>query len=228
MKISVIIPAYNEADTIGETLASVEQYSSGLLQEVIVVDGGSEDATSEQVSQTNARLVHSPDKGRAIQMNHGAKVAGGEILYFLHADTVPPEDFDKTILESVRNGAKAGCFRLSFDRDHPLLDFYAWCTRFDIDAFRFGDQSLFVSAEAFSAAGGFREDHIVMEDQELVKRIKREYPFLLLSDAVKTSSRKYTDNGVFKLQLVFTLIFMLYKAGVSQSKLVLIYKKLIH
>lgn len=228
MKISIIIPVYNEADIIGNTLATIEQNSSGHIMEVIVVDGGSEDATVEKVQQTDARLVQSPAKGRAIQMNYGASVAEGDILYFLHADTVPPEHFDTFILESINNGAEAGCFRLSFDRDHPLLDFYAWCTRFDIDAFRFGDQSLYVSAESFAAIGGFREDHVVMEDQELVKRIKKEFPFHLLSDAVTTSSRKYMVNGVLKLQLVFTLIFMLYKAGVSQTKLVLIYKKLIH
>jgi hypothetical protein len=117
---------------------------------------------------------------------------------------------------------------LSFDNDHFLLNFYAWCTRFDIDAFRFGDQSLFITAELFKQVGGFREDHIVMEDQEIVKRIKKTAPFKVLPDEVTTSSRKYLANGVVRLQCVFTLIFMLYKAGVSQSKLVLIYKKLIH
>ena len=228
MEISVIIPAYNEADTIGKTISAVRRRSAGHLREILVVDGGSKDDTAERVKQTKARLVQSPGKGRSVQMNYGAEMASGEILYFLHADTIPPNYFDKTILKSVNDGARAGCFRLTFDYDHPLLDFYAWCTRFDIDAFRFGDQSLFVINDTFKMVGGFREDHIVMEDQELVKRIKNDYPFALLSDSVTTSSRKYLKNGVLKLQLVFTLIFLLYKMGVSQAKLVLIYKKIIH
>ncbi|NGP77573.1 glycosyltransferase [Balneolaceae bacterium YR4-1] len=228
MKISVVIPAYNEEETIKETISSIRRHSAGHIKEIIVVDGGSEDATVERVQETEACLVTSPAKGRSVQMNYGAEVATGDILYFLHADTIPPKNFDSNILKSVTNGAKAGCFQLSFDRDHPLLDFYAWCTRFNIDAFRFGDQSLFVSAETFASIGGFREDHIVMEDQELMKRLKKKFSFDLLSDAVLTSSRKYSDNGVLKLQLVFTLIFMLYQVGVSQTNLDLIYKKLIH
>ncbi len=228
MTISIIIPAYNEEETIAGTIKSIRRNSSGHVKEIIVVDGGSEDETAERVKAASATLVTSPGKGRAVQMNCGAQIAEGEILYFLHADTTPPENFDRNIVESVKQGAEGGCFRLSFDREHILLDFYAWCTRFDIDAFRFGDQSLYVLRSTFHSIGGFREDHIVMEDQEIIKRIRKKATFHILTDAVTTSSRKYMDNGVLRLQCIFTLIFMLYKAGVSQSKLVLIYKKLIH
>lgn len=229
MKISIIIPTYNEEKTIAATIGALMQNSSqSAVSEIIIVDAGSEDKTAEKVKATSARFLTSPQKGRAAQMNYGAKAAKSDILYFLHADTLPPENFAQKILESVRNGVEAGCFRLSFDEDHFLLKFYAWCTRFDIDAFRFGDQSLFVMKSIFDSLGGFREDHIVMEDQEMVKRIKGAASFRVLSDEVMTSARKYLENGVLKLQIIFTLIFMLYKAGVSQSKLVLIYKKLIH
>ena len=228
MKISVIIPAYNEEERIARTIESVFSRENGGVEEVIVVDGGSTDRTVNEVQSTSARILSSPQKGRASQMNYGAANAKAELLYFLHADTFPPELFDKKIVDAVAEGDKAGCFRLSFDRDHPMLNFYAWCTRFDIDAFRFGDQSLFVNKEFFDSMGGFREDHIVMEDQEMVKRIKKEASFIILTEEVITSSRKYLENGVLKLQLIFTLILVLYKAGVSQAKLVLIYEKLLH
>lgn len=228
MKVSVIIPAYNEEERIVRTVESVFSRESGGVEEVIVIDGGSTDCTVDEVQSTSARILSSPQKGRAVQMNYGAQNSKAEILYFLHADTIPPVNFDEKIIEAVYKGEEAGCFRLSFDRNHFLLNFYARCTRFDIDAFRFGDQSLFIKKELFDSIGGFREDHIVMEDQEMVKRIKKEASFSILRDEVITSSRKYSENGVLKLQLIFTLIFSLYKVGVSQSKLVLIYKKLIH
>ncbi len=228
MKISVIIPAYNEEERIVRTIESVFNRERGGVEEVIVVDGGSTDSTVEKAQTTDVRIFSSTQKGRAVQMNYGAQKSKAGILYFLHADTIPPENFDKKIIESVSKGDEAGCFRLSFDRNHFLLNLYARCTRFNVDAFRFGDQSLFIKKELFDSIGGYREDHIVMEDQEMVKRIKKEASFSILTDEVITSSRKYLENGVLKLQLIFTLIFTLYKVGVSQSKLVLIYKKLIH
>lgn len=228
MKISVIIPAYNEEEQIVQTVASVQKRAAGFIEEIVVVDGGSSDQTVRQAQKTSATVLTSPQIGRAAQMNYGAVNSKAELLYFLHADTIPPKLFDKKIVDAAAHGNKAGCFRLSFDRDHIMLNFYAWCTRFNIDAFRFGDQSLFVQRDLFDAIDGFKEDHRVMEDQEIIKRIKKHSSFQILKESVTTSSRKYMEHGVLKLQLIFTLIFMLYKVGVSQSNLVLIYKKLIH
>lgn len=227
MSISVIIPAYNEESTIVSTIASVFEKEAGYVEEVLVVDGGSRDRTVQLAGDTSASVLRSPEKGRAAQMNFGAKKAQGEILYFLHADTRPPEGFDQKIITACENGAGAGCFQLTFDSSHPVLGFYSWCTRFDIDAFRFGDQSLFAEATLFRSIGGFREDHIVMEDNEIVSRLKSNAIFRILPEKVVTSARKYNANGVFRLQVVFTLIFLLYKAGMPQAKLLSVYQKLI-
>ncbi|MDZ7658769.1 glycosyltransferase [Fodinibius sp.] len=143
MSISVIIPTFNEADSITETIEKVQEHSKGYILEILVVDGGSTDATINRAKQAGAEIFESPDKGRAAQMNFGAKQAQGEILYFLHADTHPPKDFDSAIMSAVNQERQAGCFQLAFDYDHFLLRFYSWFTRFDIDLFRFGDQSLF-------------------------------------------------------------------------------------
>lgn len=224
--ISVIIPVYNEAALIGKTIHAVK-HRSGNVSEIIVVDGGSHDSTPKEARTAGAEVFSSPAKGRAIQMNYGAEQATGEILFFLHADTTPPFDFDRRIQQAVGSDRAAGCFRLGFDDNHFLLDTYAWFTRFDINAFRFGDQGLFISRTIFEDIGGFREDHLVMEDNEIVRRIKKKTKFKVLSAKVITSARKYKRNGVLRLQMVFLLIYILYKLGFSQKRLVKTYQKLI-
>lgn len=224
--ISVIIPAYNEAGIIERTVHTVKRRSDD-VHEIIVVDGGSNDSTQKMARNAGAKVVVSPNKGRAVQMNYGAEQATGKLLFFLHADTRPPSDFDSKISQAVADNCAAGCFRLNFDEDHFLLNTYAWFTRFDINVFRFGDQGLFVYRTVFEDIGGFREDHIVMEDNEIIKRIKKNAEFKVLNAKVTTSARKYRENGVIKLQMVFSLIYMLYKLGFSQKNLVQIYQRII-
>ncbi len=224
MSISIIIPTLNEADSIPETIEKVRRHSNDHILETIIVDGGSNDATVDIAKATDVKTFKSPEKGRAAQMNFGAKQATGEILYFLHADTHPPNNFDDSINKAVKRGYHAGCFQLTFDDDHFLLRLYGWFTRFNIDLFRFGDQSLFIKKDTFHELQGFREDHIVMEDQEFIRRIKQKFSFIILDDHVITSAQKYRDNGIIKLQLVFTLILLLYYMGIEQGKLVKIYK----
>ncbi|SHG26151.1 transferase 2, rSAM/selenodomain-associated [Fodinibius roseus] len=227
MNISVIIPTYNEAEIIGETIGKVRSHGGDAIVEIIVVDGGSDDATVQEARRAGATTIKSPRKGRAAQMNTGAGHARGNLLYFLHADSHPPPCYATNILQAVDAGSDAGCFRLSFDDRHWLLRFYAWFTRFDIDLFRFGDQSLFMTRTAFSGIGGFREDHRVMEDQEIVRRVKRSFSFEVLDDVVTTSARKYRDVGIIRLQLVFGLIVCLYYLGMEQQKLVSVYHRFI-
>lgn len=224
--ISVIIPAYNEGGVIKHTVHAVNRQSDN-VHEIIVVDGGSIDSTKKMAWNAGAKVIESPGKGRAVQMNYGAKRANGELLFFLHADTRPPHNFDSKIIQAVSEHFTAGCFRLKFDEDHFLLNAYAWFTRFDINAFRFGDQGLFVSRTVFEDIGGFREDHILMEDNEIVRRIKKFSEFKVLDAEVVTSARKYRENGIFKLQMVFSLIYILYKIGFSQKNLVRLYQRII-
>lgn len=228
MKISIIIPVFNEAGTIEKLLSYLKDcLNNNSACEIIVSDGNSTDATFTIAEQSGVKVIRSPRKGRAAQMNAGALVASGDILYFLHADSFPPVGFYIEILQAVQNGYDSGCYRLAFDHLHWFLHANAWFTRFDIDAIRFGDQSLFVRKEMFTKAGGFDENLIIMEDQEIIGRIKKYGKFVVLPGSVTTSARKYLDNGVYKLQGVFFLIYFLYKLGVDQQKLVNLYRKLI-
>ncbi|MDR8392671.1 TIGR04283 family arsenosugar biosynthesis glycosyltransferase [Aliifodinibius sp. S!AR15-10] len=228
MRISVIIPALNEADVIGQTIRELKTRNGQHVHEIIVADGGSTDQTREIAETSGARVIETARKGRARQMNAGAEAASSELFYFLHADSIPPRGFDQTIMTALQDGYPAGCFRLAFDSKHPLLRFYAWCTRFDIDAFRFGDQSLFITRDLFKSVGGFNPKLIVMEDNVMVRCIKKEGGFYISPKKVITSARKYRENGVIRLQLIFVLIYTLFFLGVSQETLVSTYKKLIN
>ncbi|MFU8812279.1 MAG: TIGR04283 family arsenosugar biosynthesis glycosyltransferase [Balneolaceae bacterium] len=225
--ISVVIPALNEADNLKKLLPYLQAHAGPGNLELIIADGGSTDASAQIAEQNGAIFHRCSQKGRARQMNEGAARASGDILYFLHADTYPPHHFSADIRGAVSCGIDAGCYRLAFDDSHRALRFFGWCTRFDITLFRYGDQSLFVRRSLFEQSGRYRDDLIVMEDQEIVSRLKKIGAFQVLEKAVQTSARKYRDNGVMKLQSVFALITLLYYAGVKQNTLVHLYKELI-
>jgi len=225
--ISIIIPTYNEAGQIAGTIGRLNDITANGDVEIIVSDGGSTDQTMQLAKDSGATVSLSKRKGRAAQMNAGAAIAKGNILYFLHADTIPPEGFLSDIIEAVAQGYPAGCFMLSFDHPHWFLKANCWFTRFDVNVIRFGDQSLFVTKAAFEQSGGFSEGHIVMEDQELIKRLRKHVRFKVIKKPVITSARKYLENGVYKTQGIFFIIYFLYVAGFSQGMLVRTYKKLI-
>jgi rSAM/selenodomain-associated transferase 2 len=227
--ISIIVPTYNEAAGIGDLI----QYLRTLCgpdghNEILVADGQSTDATAAIARDAGAYVVLCPHKGRAAQLNYGAAAAGGQILYFLHADTYPPP----TLLTDLRRalgpaGYAGGCYRLAFDHPHWFLRLSAWFTRFDADIIRFGDQSLFVRREVFERAGGYKTDLLMLEDQEIIGRLRQHGQFCILPTAVTTSARKYLENGIFRLQGVFTLLTLLYRLGVSQPRLLRLYRRLI-
>ena len=223
--ISIIIPVFNEEAAIAELLTFLSRCKGIDNAEIVVVDGGSTDTTAKVVNSFGVKFFESPQKGRASQMNYGASQAKYEILYFLHSDTFPPKNFIEQIKRGVNKGYQSGCFRLSFGISHPVLQFYSWFTRFDVDFFRFGDQSLFTERELFERAGGFDEKLLVMEDQEIVKALKRQGKFKILKDSVITSARKYQKVGVIKLQVIFLMIVILYYLGVNQITIVHFYRE---
>jgi len=226
-KFSIIIPTYNEADQIAKTIKIVQDANEQYQIEIIVADGGSTDDTINVAQQCGATVVRSERKGRAAQMNKGASVAKHNMLYFLHADSIPPNNFTTQILRAYKNGAKSGCFRLAFDYEHWFLKANAWFTRFNVNAVRFGDQSLFVTKEVFQKSGGFREDLLMMEDQEIIHRIKKYGRFKVMNDYVTTSARKYLDNGIYRLQAIFFRIWFLYYLHYPQERLLKLHRKLI-
>lgn len=225
MRLSIIIPTLNEALNLQQLLPYLQsQIGVDRDVEIILVDGGSRDASVEIANRFEARWIESSAQQRAHQLNQGARHASGGILYFLHADTFPPLEFIRDIEETIETEILAGCFRLSFDWDHWFLRWHAWFTRFNWDGFHYGDQSLFVRRDRFEALGGFDESLEIMEDYDLVRRLKNKGAFTVLKKSVVTSARRYREVGVFRLQFLYYLIFFLFHSGCSQACLWKVYR----
>jgi len=212
MKISVIIPTYNEESSIGSTLDNLIQNHSP--DEVIVVDGGSSDRTVE-IARDKVRVIRAA-KGRARQLNEGARVAAGNILLFLHADTLLPRDGISLIKQTVQNGTQAGRFRLQFDRPEFWLKIFASYTRFHF--FSYGDQGFFVTKSLFQQLKGFRED-VPFEDIDFYKRLSKQIKPVILKDTVITSARRFTASGSLRQKFINIYLVGLYYLGIDVFKL---------
>lgn len=242
--ISIIIPVLNEAENIGKLLQHLRENSdSKNISDIIVVDGGSSDGTKDIVSQfvsssdyqdsetsselTNqiaVKLLNSP-KGRAKQMNFGAKYAKSDILYFLHADSFPPKHFDQYIINEIKKGNKAGCFRMQFESNHWWLKLASWLTQFSWRACRGGDQSQFITKSLFEDIGGYNEDYIIYEDNILINELYKRKQFVVINKKLKTSARLYKKVGIWKLQYHFWTIYIKRWFGASADEMSAYYKK---
>ncbi len=227
MKISVIIPVWNEGKNIENLISLLKKNDEDkLIGEIIIIDGNSEDDTIEIVKKLGILIFQSPKTGRAPQMNFGALKSNYSILFFLHADSIPPKNFALKITDSVKNGFTGGCFRLKFDYDHLFLSLISWFTRFDNNTFRGGDQGLFIQKSTFEQIGGFNESYKICEDHEIIKRIKAKGKFDIIKDYVTTSARRYNENGVYRLQFIFIYIkYLYYWRRRSPEEILPVYKK---
>lgn len=238
--LSIIIPILNEAKFIGKLLKHLMINSSSLNQiEILIVDGGSVDKSISIVenfiensiinyqkihSNLNFRLIHS-EKGRAKQLNTGASHATTNVLYFLHADSFPPTNYDQFIMKEINNGNDAGCFRMQFDSSHWWLRLSGWLTRFQWRACRGGDQSQFITKELFEEIGGYNEDYVVYEDNILINELYKRKKFTVINKRLNTSARRYKERGIWKLQYHFLTIYIKKWLGASPSELHTYYKR---
>ena len=164
-------------------------------------------------------IILSSKKGRAKQMNAGAKKASGNILYFLHADSFPPKDFDKHIISEVEKGNPAGCFKMKFNHSHWWLRLASWLTKFSWRACRGGDQSQFITKDLFKKLGGFDEKFTIYEDNDLINKLYARNQFVVIQEWITTSARRYEDNGIWKLQYHFWTIYVKKWFGASAEEL---------
>lgn len=225
--ISIIIPGLNEADNLRSLFPYLRACPGADSLEVILADGGSTDESRSIAAESGVRVVKTRRPGRAHQMNQGAAIAQGEILYFLHADTRPPVGFVADITTAVAAQHPIGCYRFEFDSSHLPLKINAFFTRLPFLFCRGGDQSLFVTRSAFAELGGFRDDWIIMEDYELIERAWNRYAFRVIPKAVRVSARKYEKNGWVRVQLANMKVFRMYRRGAGQQELFDTYRQLL-
>lgn len=217
--LSIIIPVLNEAQHIGRLLHHLNtQKTTDTVQEIIVVDGGSTDETIACAKAQKATVISS-QKGRAKQMNAGAAIATGDILYFLHADSYPPNGYDKYIVQEVQNSNYAGCFRMRFDSNHWWLRLASWFTQFSWRACRGGDQSQFITKALFKEIGGYDEAFVIYEDNDLINKLYARKEYVVINKKLTTSARRYRDNGTWKLQYHFWTIYVKKWLGASAQEL---------
>ena len=193
--------------------------------EVILIDGGSDDATAQVVARFPRVRFFRSARGRARQMNAGAREAHGDTLLFLHADTRLPSGALETIVSALRDSRViGGRFDVRFDSSRPVFRMIAFFmnVRSRFSGISTGDQAIFVRRDVFEAVGGY-PDIPLMEDIELSRRLKRRGRLVALSLRVVTSARKWERDGALRtIVLMWTLRF-LYAAGVSPARLHLWY-----
>ncbi len=214
MKISVIIPTHNEAEGIGFLIETLKKNAKQNLLEIIVSDSpNSTDATLTIAQSLQVIAQTSPQKGRAAQMNFGASLASGDVLYFIHADTKIHPDYTTDITDTLKKGFDFGCYRYQFDSPNILLKINAFFTRLPFIWCRGGDQTLFISKKNFEKIGKFREDYQIMEDYEFIIRAKKTLKFRIIPKNVIVSDRKYKTNSYLRVQKANFIVMRMFLSG---------------
>jgi rSAM/selenodomain-associated transferase 2 len=222
VRLSVIIPCLNEEKRLLDCIRSAQRLNPF---EVIVVDGGSRDRTVELAEREGARVIKT-SRGRGIQLQEGASASKGEILLFLHADSVIKEDID--LKAYIRDGFIGGFFKLRFDDpslSFRLIEFFA-NMRSRLFKLPYGDQAIFVKKEVFQKIGGFRP-YPFLEDIDLVLRLRKMGKLISLDIPVVVSPRRLKRGFPFSpilLSIRNVIIVLLYILGISPFKLIKLYR----
>lgn len=221
--IAVIIPVLNEAERLAIVLENIIAKAE---LETIVVDGGSQDETVD-IAQSFGVKVISTLPGRARQMNQGAIAASGNILIFLHGDTLLPPDFEALVRQTLaKPGVVAGAFELGIDARGWKLRLVEWLVKWRSRLFQmpYGDQAIFLKSSTFQAIGGFPELPI-MEDFELVRQLQRVGKIAIAPASVITSGRRWQRLGVIRTTLINQRVILAYLLGVSPTTIARWYRR---
>jgi rSAM/selenodomain-associated transferase 2 len=221
LRLSIVMPVVDDREALASNLPSALRHAD----QVIVSDGGSTDG-SRALARSLGAVVVSGAPGRGVQLNRGAREADGDVLIFLHADTRLPTGAREQIESALAAGYAGGGSRLTFDVAGPLLRFGArWINgRTRLTRLPLGDQAQFLTRSAFDELGGFR-DWPILEDLDLMRRLKRRHRVAVLDGPVVTSSRRFRKGGKSKTIAINWSIWTLYALGVSPHRLARWYRK---
>jgi rSAM/selenodomain-associated transferase 2 len=216
--LSIIVPTLDEAGTIAATLRRLQPLRARGA-EVVVVDGGSADATAQIAAPLADRVAQAP-RGRASQMNAGARLASADVLLFLHADTALPPEADRLVAQALGAGRAWGRFDVAIEGSHPLLPLIAGLMnrRSRLTGIATGDQAIFATRAAFEAAGGY-PDIPLMEDIALCRRLKRLSRPACVDAPVTTSGRRWEARGVLRTTLLMWRLRLAFFLGADPARL---------
>lgn len=215
-KISLIVPVLNEVQKIDGFLNQLKGLPGDW--EAIFADGGSTDGTTEKIT-AHYPVIHAP-KGRARQMNEGARHAGGEVFLFLHCDSLIPQDLCAQVEEVLSKGYSFGCFRIRFDSHHPWMRCCSFCSnlRVRLRKIAFGDQGIFLTRELFEQIGGFA-DLPIMEDYKLSIDLKGKFPLGQTRGYLVTSARRFEQGGMLRTMWKMQVLQHRFRKGVPAQEI---------
>jgi len=214
--LSVVIPTLNEDARIGKTITNVRFRLPEA--EIIIADGGSTDETIRISASTGVRIVHA-QRGRGMQCGAGAGVATGNVLFFLHADSLLPANAAEVLAAYfARPEVLIGTFRLAFDDSHSFLRVCSWCTRIDSVFTRFGDQGIVVRRDCYNALGGFPAWPL-FEDVELLRRARRVTRVWSFPAEVTASARRFRRYGPLRQQMRNGRLLLRFLLGTAPDEL---------
>ena len=225
MRLTIVVPTLNEAAGIAAALDALQPLRAA-GHEVVLVDGGSDDGTPALAAPRVDRVANAP-RGRATQMNAGARLASGEVLLFLHADTRLPAHADRRVLDGLSGSGRAwGRFDVRIEGRHPLLGLVAafMNARSRLTGIATGDQAIFVRRDAFATVGGF-PPLALMEDIAISAALKRVSRPVCLHERVATSGRRWESRGVLRTILLMWWLRLRYFLGAPPERLAEIYRQ---
>jgi rSAM/selenodomain-associated transferase 2 len=220
--LSVIVPALEEAEALPATLARAR---AGAIHELIVVDGGSRDATRALATPFADRVL-TTERGRARQMNSGAAAATGDVLLFLHADTALPAGFERAIAAALADArVVGGRFDVRLEGASPGLRVVAAAInlRSRLTRIATGDQAIFARRAVFDALGGYPEIPL-LEDVSFTRALKRAGRIACLRETVVTSARRWESRGVVRTVVLMWTLRLGYALGASPARLLRFYR----
>jgi len=207
----------------------LKRYGGEELLEIIVVDAvDSKDGTMEKVPDGKTIALKSSFACRAIQMNEGAAIAQGDILYFVHADVIPPQKYALEIMSSVEQGNDYGFFSYAFQSEKLILKINSYFTRFSNIFTGGGDQTFYIKKDIFNEYNGFDSSIALMEDFDFFYRLKKDKrKYEIIPNDVLVSARKYDHNSYLKVNLMNLLTLSLFKLGFAPAKLKVFYNRVL-
>lgn len=225
MAVSIIIPTLNEEENIENLLNNLKSLKGDF--EVIFSDGGSLDKTAEIIKNFGNYKIIKSERGRAKQLNNGAKESNNDTLLFLHADSILEEDVLIKIENFVKNGNKAGCLKIKFDSKKIIMRLFAILSNLRVKYrnIAFGDQAIFIEKKLFEDIGMF-DDIPIMEDYKLSIKLKNVFPIKYIDSYIISSSRRFEKNGILKTALLMQKLQYMFRKGVSIDKIANIYNSM--